>query len=83
MSKVTTKGQVTLPKKLRDAIGLKAGSEVEFELDDGRIVVRKRAPTEILARWRGRYEGKLLGATVDETMELLRGERLPIDAEPT
>ncbi|HLZ08289.1 MAG TPA: AbrB/MazE/SpoVT family DNA-binding domain-containing protein [Chloroflexota bacterium] len=83
MSTVTTKGQVTLPKKLRDAIGLKPGSEVEFELDGGRILVRKRAPTEILARWRGRYEGKLLGETVDETMDLLRGERPPRDPEPT
>jgi antitoxin PrlF len=82
MSTVTSKGQVTLPKKLREALGLKAGSEVEFELDAGRIVVRRRAPTEVLARWRGRYAGRLVASTVDETIELLRGEGLPSDETP-
>lgn len=82
MSMVTSKGQVTLPKKLRDALGLKGGSEVEFELDSGRIVIRKRAPTAVLVRWRGRYAGELAGGTVDETMELLRGERPDGDGEP-
>ena len=29
---VTSKGQVTIPKRVRDALGVKAGSKVEFEL---------------------------------------------------
>jgi antitoxin PrlF len=76
MPTMTTRGRVTLPKKLREALGLKAGSVVDFELDGGRIILHKRAPTETLASWRGRYQGKLVAATVDETMELLRGDRL-------
>lgn len=32
---VTSKGQVTIPKRLRDALGIKAGSKVEFDLDGG------------------------------------------------
>jgi AbrB family looped-hinge helix DNA binding protein len=32
---VTSKGQVTIAKRLRDAPGIKAGSKVEFDLDGG------------------------------------------------
>lgn len=34
-AKVTSKGQVTLPKPIRDALGLDDSSMVEFELTDG------------------------------------------------
>jgi AbrB family looped-hinge helix DNA binding protein len=41
MTKITTKGQVTIPKRLRDHLGLKPGSSVEFELAaDGRVFLR-------------------------------------------
>ena len=39
--RVTEKGQVTIPKDLRDALGIGAGTEVEFERRDDTIVVRK------------------------------------------
>lgn len=32
---VTSKGQVTIPKKVRQALGISAGSKVEFNLDGG------------------------------------------------
>ncbi len=41
-SKVTDKGQVTIPKILRDRLGLDPGQEVEFEEQGGAIVVRRR-----------------------------------------
>ncbi len=41
MAKVTSKGQITLPKELRDAIGLKAGDTVLFRVVDGRAVLAK------------------------------------------
>jgi len=37
---LTSKGQITLPKAVRDALGLKAGDKVEFEYVDGRFVIR-------------------------------------------
>ena len=39
--KVTEKGQVTIPKDIRDALGIGAGTEVEFERRKDTIVVRK------------------------------------------
>lgn len=39
---LTSKGQVTIPKKIRDALRLGPGSAVEFSVNDaGEIVVRK------------------------------------------
>jgi AbrB family looped-hinge helix DNA binding protein len=39
--KLTRKGQVTIPKWLRDSLGLKRGSKVTFEVDsDGRVVLK-------------------------------------------
>jgi len=39
--RVTEKGQVTIPKDLRDALGISAGTEVVFQRADNAIVVRK------------------------------------------
>ena len=39
---VTTKGQVTIPKEVRDLLGIKPDSAVTFEVaDDGRVVLSK------------------------------------------
>jgi AbrB family looped-hinge helix DNA binding protein len=74
MTKVTTKGQVTIPKRLRDHLGLKPGSSVDFELaTDGRVFLqtRQRAPVSRFARLRGNAKA---GMTTDEVMALTRGE---------
>ncbi len=75
MATVTSKGQVTIPKAMRDALGIRPGAQVEFELEDSRIIVRKRVPVEALRKWEGRLRGKTLFQTTDEMMLALRGER--------
>jgi antitoxin PrlF len=74
MSKMTAKGQVTIPKRLRDHLGLKPGSEVAFELaQDGRVFLRAQdgRPKSVFARLRGSAK---LAMTTDEIMALSRGE---------
>jgi AbrB family looped-hinge helix DNA binding protein len=74
MSKITSKGQVTVPRRLRDHLGLKPGSEVDFELaEDGRVFLRPRgkAPESRFARLLGSAGP---GMTTDEIMALTRGE---------
>lgn len=71
---MTEKGQVTIPKDLRDALGIGAGTEVEFERSDDTIVVRKvdAGPTRgrhLVERVRGRGDVRL---TTDEIMALTR-----------
>jgi antitoxin PrlF len=41
---VTSKGQITIPKAVRDALGLEASSVVEFEVQDGHAVLRRSGP---------------------------------------
>ena len=38
---VTTKGQVTIPKEIREALGLKEGDRVVFMIEGERVVIRK------------------------------------------
>jgi antitoxin PrlF len=39
---LTVKGQVTIPKRIRDALGLQPGDEVDFVVDGlGQVVVRR------------------------------------------
>jgi len=74
MSRMTSKGQVTIPKRIRDHLGLKAGSEVEFEYADGGKVVLKPSQdarhTQGFAALRGTLGP---GMTGDELMMLTRG----------
>jgi antitoxin PrlF len=41
---MTSKGQLTVPKEIRDALGLRPGDKVEMVLggEDGQVVMRKR-----------------------------------------
>ena len=41
MTVITKKGQVTLPKSLRDKIGIKEGDEVVFELEEDAMKIKK------------------------------------------
>jgi len=38
--KLTQKGQVTIPRAMRDRYGLQRGCEVEFEAMDGGVLIR-------------------------------------------
>jgi AbrB family looped-hinge helix DNA binding protein len=85
---VTEKGQVTIPKHIRQAAGVAPGSEVSFSLEGSKIVItpvgtglredRRAKLRAAAARVRRSMnpEFKQLGA--DEIMAFLRGE----DAAP-
>jgi antitoxin PrlF len=72
---VTTKGQVTIPKAVRDFLGIGPGSQVDFRrAADGSIVLvradRRRRPSRF-EKLRG-HAGK--GLSTDAIMALTRGE---------
>ena len=73
--RVTEKGQVTIPKELRDALGIGPGTEVEFTRRNDTIVVRKSSTgpsrgQRLAERLRGRGD---IAMTTDEIMALTRG----------
>ncbi len=74
---MTIKGQVTIPKKVRDALRLNPGDGVEFDVNrEGQVVVQKADARQ--ASKRDRFESARGKAQVkwrtDELMALLRGE---------
>lgn len=40
--KVTSKGQTTVPKEIRDFLGLEEGTQMEWIVDDGKVTVKPR-----------------------------------------
>lgn len=69
---VAERGQITLPKAVRDALGLTKGSVLKVELEGSRIVLRKSVD-DAISRARGRF--KLDGfESTDEAMQAVRGQ---------
>jgi len=81
---VTEKGQVTIPKHIRDAAGVAPGSEVTFSLEGSRIVItpagtgvkddRRAKLKAAAARVRGSFSAEFQPLAADEIMGFLRGE---------
>jgi AbrB family looped-hinge helix DNA binding protein len=84
-NRVTTKGQVTIPKDVRDALGVKPGDAVAFErAPDGSYVLKKAQmdPREYERRYqealdairevRRKHPAISLGMTTDEYMAMIR-----------
>ncbi len=74
--KVGERGQVTIPKEIRDRFGIGPDTEVEFRLIHGSIVLKKARPKLTLRRWKGRCKENFsaLGyASVDKFIDDVRG----------
>lgn len=73
---LTSKSQVTIPKRIRESLGVEQGGSVEFRMNDrGEVVIEKAGEGESVesrfAKLRGIWKG---GMTTDEIMALTRGE---------
>jgi antitoxin PrlF len=47
LATLTAKGQVTVPKTVREALGLRQGDQLSWELEDGSVRVRAVAPLDV------------------------------------
>jgi AbrB family looped-hinge helix DNA binding protein len=71
---LSEKGQVTIPKQIRDELGLVAGSILDFEEENGKIVARKVVLENPISAWRGK--GRLPECqSVDEYLAVSRDGR--------
>ena len=69
---VAERGQITLPKAVRDALGLTKGSVLKVELEGSRIVLRKSVD-DAVSRARGRF--RLDGfETIEAAVQAVRGD---------
>jgi AbrB family looped-hinge helix DNA binding protein len=70
--RVTTKGQVTIPRNVREILGIVPETEVEFQEDNGRFYIVKESkgkPTTKFTKLRGIATAKM---STDEIMNLTR-----------
>ena len=72
VAKVTSKGQVTIPKKVRDRLGVHPGEDVGFEEKEGVIVITKAMTKSPFDKWMGKL-AKLEGQKSDDLVKELRG----------
>ncbi len=68
---VGERGEVTIPKESRDALGLVPGMRLEVSVTDGALVLRKPGIGEALEAWAGTADNPY-GST-DEFIAALRG----------
>jgi AbrB family looped-hinge helix DNA binding protein len=88
---VTEKGQVTIPKHIRQAAGVAPGSEVSFSLEGSKIVItpvgtavkgdRRGKLRKAAARVRRSMSPEFQQLGADEIMSFLRGDE-PITPNP-
>jgi len=68
MVNLTQKSQVTVPKQIRIALGLGPGDEVDFDIENGKVVLHKKFKKLPFDKWKG-YLGKF---KTDRFMEEIR-----------
>ncbi|HEY4279541.1 MAG TPA: AbrB/MazE/SpoVT family DNA-binding domain-containing protein [Conexibacter sp.] len=77
--KVGAKGQVVLPKAMREELGIRPGDDVRFDIGDGEITVRKAEPKDAIV---ARLVGSLAeGGSADPLDALIDGRRLDRERE--
>jgi len=71
-ARVAERGQVTIPKRLRERLGVKPGTVLEFSEDHGRLIAVKAGGIDPVGEVLGCL-GK--GLRTDDVMAQLRGRR--------
>jgi AbrB family looped-hinge helix DNA binding protein len=68
---VTERGQVTIPKRLRERLNIRPGTVLEFREEAGKLVAEKAKAAGGLDRWYGSLGRK---RQTDDIIRALRGE---------
>ena len=69
---VTSKGQITIPKDVRDRLGLRPGDKIGFMEDEGGWRIEKEVAESPFEKYRG-YLSHLRGQDPDDLVEEMRG----------
>ena len=79
LSTVSEKGQITVPKRLRERLGIRAGDRLELSEEEGQLVARKTVADDPVTAAYGILETE---ETTDEAMRTLRVADPAEDAQP-
>ena len=68
---LSEKGQITIPKPVREKLGLLPGAVLEFQALNGKLVASKKVAHDVFTKWRGK--GNLSkGLSVDRYLKRTR-----------
>jgi len=70
---VAERGQITIPKQIRDSLGIGAGAVLKFEMKDRKIILSKDISEDPIARVVGILKGKTPYTSTDAYMNDIRG----------
>ena len=72
---ISSKGQVTIPKRLRDRLGLREGVVIDFREAGGQLIAERVAVDDPVAAAYGILAGS--GVRSDDLLRELRGDERP------
>ncbi len=74
--RVTTKGQVTIPRHIREKFGITPNTDINFQEEDGRVYLTKKKVTIPKKNRFRQFRGiATVRMTTDEIMALTRGRK--------
>lgn len=62
---IRSKGQVTIPKEVREALGLQAGHRVAFQVRQDKVVEMRREDVDLMSLC-GIFKPRVKGVTLEE-----------------
>jgi len=68
-STLTTKGQTTVPKEVRDALALEAGDKLSWQIHDGRVAITTDRPSLL------DFEGFIKNSSGDVVAEIAEARK--------
>ena len=71
-ARVTSRGRITIPRGVRDQLGLRPGDHVGFVEDGGGWRIEREAAESPFEKYRG-YLRRLRGQNPDDLVEEMRG----------
>ena len=72
--RVTTKGQVTIPREIRDKLGITPFTEVDFIEEKGRVCLIKKKDRDVKPRIFRKLRGSAtVSMTTEQIMAMTRG----------
>jgi AbrB family looped-hinge helix DNA binding protein len=69
---LTPDGKITIPAEIREQFGISPETELEFEIENNRLYIKKKQPADRISAWIATMSGTLQQVTTDEVMTLTR-----------
>ena len=70
---VSERGQITLPKAIRVSLGIKPGTVLQLDVQDGKLFAWKKDDIDSIHKWRGKGQLPAGLKDVDEYLQVARG----------